>query len=310
MKTFNISKPQLAVLTFISTIATGVSLESMAATVTATLPRATVNGTADRPIQPYVPTASISRHQFNRSQCWVVSPTDDQSCFNNHHAEVDPIFEFMEPDPAKGKMASFSGVQCGNPVVVASGNKIETEIDYEAEGDFPLAIVKNYNAHSGISGGLFGPGYMSKFDMMFISTWIGNDEQTGQDVYDYRLYRDDGTTIRLEPGTNSTFKLVGVDESVARVITNPQGHFVYQAADGSEETYAGYKLIKIKNPQGVTWTFNYRRTNRNQEVLASVTHSNGRSLIFNIDDTLVLTSIITPAGDTFSYQRWHAAGWR
>jgi len=54
----------------------------------------------------------------------------------------------------------------GNPIYIATGNKLEPELDFAAEGEWPLFLKRTYNHHwvEAEDGGLFGKKWLSNFD--------------------------------------------------------------------------------------------------------------------------------------------------
>jgi hypothetical protein len=72
-----------------------------------------------------------------------------------------------DKDKEEGK--GDEGLCAGNPVIIASGNKIQPEIDFVADSSFPLAIEKNYN-HFAARTGVFGKMWLSSFDYKLLYT--------------------------------------------------------------------------------------------------------------------------------------------
>lgn len=51
----------------------------------------------------------------------------------------------------------------GNPILPATGNKIERETDFTSTGEMPLQLTRTYN-HHWRGAGLFGGNWHSNFD--------------------------------------------------------------------------------------------------------------------------------------------------
>lgn len=203
----------------------------------------------------------------------------------------DQLKQLQTTDPANGRNASTAGPTCGNPTVLSSGNKTESVTDYRAEGVFPLEIKRNYNANSGMIVGMFGAGWMSRFDLRLSmaerpdpESWDEDSQTYTNIIYEYWLFREDGSTIALDPNASGGFDVRGQSPTVTRVDQTAPGEFTYIAASGWKEVYKWQwptgKIQRIVNPQGVSWNFTYTTSPTGVVQLDRVTHSNGRYLTF------------------------------
>ncbi len=233
----------------------------------------------------------------------------------------DPRPALTSTDPANGANVSTSGPACGNPAMLSTGNKVETVTDYRSEGQFPLEIVRRYNGNSGMFAGMFGRGWMSKFDLQFIiasyddpDSWSDEYGAYLNQIYEYRLYRDDGSTIALSPLGNGNYSIIGRSLTHSRVDKTSTDELTYFAPDGSKEIYKlawhgwSAKIKKIINPVGITWTFEYLNAPNGMPQLSRVVHSNGRALTFQWQSIAPygawwhIAQIADPDGNNYRYE--------
>ena len=222
---------------------------------------------------------------------------------------TEPRDRTNSPAPTTQANASVMGCSAGNPTILSTGNKVASETDYRAEGIFPLEIVRNYNLF-GRSGSMFGPRWMSRFEMRLDL----EAEEVAEDEYVWRywLERDDGTTIQLEPHPSGGFSVAGKPWSVTRVERTGANQLTYVTPTGWRELYEDpqgfgrHRIKKISNPQGVSWTFGYI-DNQWGYRLDRVTHTNGAQLQFVLTNTANIWSdfrIVTPDGSSIRYQNF------
>ncbi|PJK02213.1 hypothetical protein CO615_03265 [Lysobacteraceae bacterium NML75-0749] len=75
-------------------------------------------------------------------------------------------FDSKAPDPDDcGDIAATAGrnILIGNPVVVATGNKVEYELEFQLAGEMGLGLMRVYN-HHWPGTGIFGRQWVSSFD--------------------------------------------------------------------------------------------------------------------------------------------------
>lgn len=66
----------------------------------------------------------------------------------------------------------------GNPVILATGNKIEPELDFDSAGEMGLYLSRVYNKQW--SGrGIFGRNWLSNFDYSLASQSVGTRASCG-----------------------------------------------------------------------------------------------------------------------------------
>lgn len=177
----------------------------------------------------------------------------------------------------------------GNPINIATGNKIESELDFVSSGEMPLTLARTYNHHwYGI--GLFGYNWLSSFDfrlsfgkghieegVCYASPSVPEctDTSTASEVW---IHRPDGGKVRFVKAADGVFYETKASP-IAKIVRQSDGKWVLFGEDGQIETYSvgGYP-VTIQNEAGVGWSFRYGGLNNTQ--LQEVTHTSGRSVLF------------------------------
>jgi len=202
----------------------------------------------------------------------------------------------------------------GNPIVLATGNKIERELDFLRDGEADLFLSRTYN-HYWAGVGLFGKHWVSNFDykLTFGTTAInscyprpgGGWCTIGTDTVIY-AWRPDGRVIKFVKDFDEDLFYEDKAQPVARIERRPDGSFIlYNEANGSELYAAQGYLIQVTNPYG-GWTAirygsasGYPTATATYPVLimagprkgsAELTWANGQ-----------LTGVKDPAGNLYSY---------
>ena len=188
--------------------------------------------------------------------------------------------------PKNGDASLNTGCE-GNPVIYATGNKIEPELDFALAGEVPLYLKRTYN-HYWNRVGLFGKFWISNFDLKI------EKSADGQTI---TAYRNDGSQVAFVYGTSpSAAWWEDKSQPTARIVSDGSGGYIYYAADNSVERYDSLgQVTSQKNSRGIGLTFNYASGR-----LANVTHTSGRQVTFYWTGDK-LTSVTDPAGNAYTY---------
>lgn len=175
-------------------------------------------------------------------------------------------------DKEEGK--GDDGLCVGNPVIIASGNKIQPEIDFIADSSFPLSIAKNYN-HFAARTGVFGKMWLSSFDYKLLYTnrttcfvdpegmpSLGCDESFPNSPAPNSII-----TVLRPDGAKRVFSPAGAlypnhwfdnDLSDAAKIIYGNGLFTFYEADGLVEVYDNNgRILSRTVPSGHKHTYTY-----------------------------------------------------
>lgn len=204
-----------------------------------------------------------------------------------------------------GKVPDNVCPKSGNPVVLATGNKVETEKDFATSGEMPLDLVRNYNHYwQGI--GLFGKHWVSSFDykLTFGTTVVdacypragGGACGLGTNTVVYS-WRPDGRVIKFIKNVGNGIFYEDKPSPVAYITQEANGSFVLRGEKNEYETYssAGY-VSTVGNGAGINWTFTYT----SGTYLSRVTHTSGRYVEFVWNNGLP-AAVRDPAGNYFGY---------
>lgn len=198
-----------------------------------------------------------------------------------------------KPDPC---------TKAGNPILVASGTKVEFENDFTGSEHFPLAVLRSYSS-SKDNAGAFGIGWSSLFDKKL-------------DLTAKTVFREDGQSLTLH---ETTFDIPHVGWKTGWVSSSWK-NYLYQDASGlwilktENDRYEVYnaqgQLLHVSvserppqinasslviTPYGVSHSYSYVNNK-----LSSITHSNGRKLTFSWSGDRI-SSIQNNAGYQYSY---------
>lgn len=171
-------------------------------------------------------------------------------------------------------------------VVLATGNRLDSELDFAAEGEMGLYLLRTHNNYWSATG-IFGGRWLSSFDYsLTFSTANGQSIGWAQ--------RPDGRRVKYIAANGRWNE--DKSAAVSYIVRNADGSYTLYGEDRGTETYdaSGY-ITQKANATGVTWTFAYTG-----KLLQRVTHSSGRSVQFTWANGAV-TQVVDPAGNVFSY---------
>ncbi|GAB3382909.1 hypothetical protein GCM10027432_12010 [Lysobacter fragariae] len=209
-------------------------------------------------------------------------------------------------DPCAGEGGTGSP-KVGNPIIPATGNKIEPELDFTSTGEMPLSLMRVYN-HYWTGVGLFGKHWVSSFDykLTFGATTVnacypragGTPCGVGTNTVIY-AWRPDGRTVKYIKNATDGIFYEDKPGPVARIVKQADGSFVLYGEENEVEKYssAGY-VAEVKDSYGIGWTFGYSPTA--PTYLSRVTHTSGRYVEFTWTGSQ-LTSVRDPAGNFYGY---------
>lgn len=224
------------------------------------------------------------------------------SAFSSGH-----LFEVHAPALAINEGATDASQKkdsCANPIIPATGNKIEPELDFIMEGQFGVAFRRSYN-QNWIGTGLFGRHWTSTFDLKLVNGTqiLGNvcagttAECTLGSTNSIQAWRPDGRTIMYWRQWDNPD--VYVEEKagwVSRIELQADGSAILYSEDRAVETYSSLGQIQtLKNQMGIGWSFTYTSGK-----LTRATHTSTRYIQFTWTGNN-LTQVKDPAGNLYSY---------
>jgi len=217
------------------------------------------------------------------------------------------------PDTDIAHRAADKGNACpiGNPVIAATGNKIETEVDFVTANGDGLSLKREYN-HYWAGTGVFGKHWITNHDYNLVYS----DYEPGACTYDawglatcdknrahtIIAWRPDARRLRYAKAADGRFYSSDVPSGTYMEV-DAQGRLVYHAEDNWVEIYGDptfdiASVISRQSSTGNTWTYDYAMPG----FLSRVTYGSGRYIEFLRDpNTFRVMSVRDPAGNFHSY---------
>jgi RHS repeat-associated protein len=206
--------------------------------------------------------------------------------------EQTDVQDANDKEDCNGADASSTGAPGtgGNPIVLATGNKVEHELDFAAEGEMALHLRRTYN-HLWTYRSLFGKHWLSNFDYTLV-------RQPGSNNTIIWAQRPDGRRIKFIKPPGDSKWLEDKASAIAYIEAAPANTpgFILHTEDRMTERYDSYGYIQTRhNVHGIGWTFHYTGT-----YVQSVTHTSGRSVQFKWVANQ-LKEVIDPQGNSYTY---------
>ena len=187
--------------------------------------------------------------------------------------------------PGSGPVSSV-----GDPIMVATGNSFQTEVDYQSLSPFGLQFIRYYNSDT--QGSRWRHNYSQRLhassDKVFVFRQMGQ-------VYTFTHHNN---LWQSDPGITSTLSW-----------SEAEREWLYTLPDGAVETYndAG-QLIQITNTKGNRQQFYYALFTSDggdgyPDTLDKITNVTGESLFFNYYiNTARIKNIVTAEGYSIEYR--------
>lgn len=189
------------------------------------------------------------------------------------------------------------------PVVIATGNKLLSELDFSLSPDSRnLAVKRNYDKQLDRMG-IFGKRWSSNLEFTLSFDHGGTQchgrfdtiaacSVSGQPLTTIYANRAHGYALAYTKNTNGVWSS-GDGSTIAASGTN----WVLTNSDGATETYDGNgRPMTIKDERGIGLTYAYNASNQ----LATVAHTSGRSIQFTWSGAKV-ASIAAPNSKIYAY---------
>ncbi|PJK03088.1 hypothetical protein CO612_09585, partial [Lysobacteraceae bacterium NML71-0210] len=217
-------------------------------------------------------------------------------------------FDSKAPDPDDcGDIAATAGrnILIGNPVVVATGNKVEYELEFQLAGEMGLGLMRVYN-HHWPGTGIFGRQWVSSFDYFLTFGPNGNTPSacfpmaggncSFSDNHEVIFaWRPSGGILKFEKNA-ATGNFTEASSSFPATLTRlPDGSFRLESLGGVEEYHADGRAKRLSDPRSIAWNYSY-----NGNRLARVTHTSGQYVEFVWSGNR-LQMVRDPAGNTYQY---------
>lgn len=218
-------------------------------------------------------------------------------------SNADPYWDtdtqhFFEPNPGdQENVRDASRKPCdsasGNPVMLSTGNKIETHTDFVSEGEMPLTLERSYNRFWSYNG-IFGMNWVSSYDYSL------NLPNAQGSVW---VQRPDGRRIRfITDASKRWYEDKAVPIAYVEVNADFTEYTHHTEAHGIERyNEFGYPL-SVHNRHGIGWTITYGVSSVSGLPFQEIRHTSERQVTLFFDPTdRHLTSVVAPNGQTFAF---------
>ena len=179
---------------------------------------------------------------------------------------------------------------CGEPVVAATGDLVETQTDLSVGGrGVGLGLTRTYNSQAGAEGtkGIFGYGWSSTF-----SDHLALEKESSK----VTLHQADGSTV---PFTESGGSLIAPAWSPDKLSGSSESGYTLTLANQTQYNFSGSsgRLESVTDRNGNETTLSYGETGR----LGTITDPTGRKLTLAYNGEGLVESAKDPMGHTVKY---------
>ncbi|HEX5683819.1 MAG TPA: RHS repeat-associated core domain-containing protein [Ideonella sp.] len=203
-----------------------------------------------------------------------------------------------DPPSADNSNVDECGATTENPVVIATGEKIKTDVDFVSAGSYGLSLTRTYRSKQA-EGNLFGRNWHSSLDYpVLLFSGCYRDPEIGNCVAPMSLtFADqDGAKYIYARGEDGTYTVGGNLKAGSIRGSYANGFSLSKSSHGYQ--YDGTGVIqRIYNRGGVT-LLSFQHNNLKQ--LEKVTDAGGRTVEFTRVNGSV-TTVKDPAGKIWNY---------
>ena len=208
------------------------------------------------------------------------------------------------------------GAMTAHPVVIATGEKIKPEVDFQSSGLYGLGLKRTYRSKHAV-GTLFGPQWLSNVDVPRLKEPNCGNTGTGRCIprsvtvtdptgstTNYQFVGENEFPSPQDPRAKSYLYLSGKSARSGEMVYTPGAGWTLWA-NGNTYTYNKVgAIVSIVEGAGAQLNFQYG-ANPNQ--LASVSNSSGQLIQFTWGGNGKVSRVRDPAGNDWNYE-YHASG--
>jgi RHS repeat-associated protein len=245
-------------------------------------------------------------------QVTVATTIDVDVRFTNEGSIVEHLGHFVFYEPVTAEAASLYGGPgnpstpghpcpvCGEPIVVATGDLVETQTDLSVGGrGVGLDLTRTYNSQAAAEGtkGIFGYGWSSTFgDHLNIGGLVESGSEKWRELM---LYQADGSTVKFRE--SSATGITGPSGTQDKLSGSPESGYTLTLPDQTKYEFSGSssggRLESVVDRDGNTTTLSYGGAGR----LETVADPSGRKLTFAYNSEGLVESVKDPMGHTAKY---------
>jgi YD repeat-containing protein len=236
----------------------------------------------------------ISVFEGNSSPC----PVEIQFEWSDGKCHVDAPLEEDRKQPQ-------SCPKVGNPIIVATGNKFQTEVDYQSQKPFGLNFVRFYKSSSNAIDKGMGKKWHHGFQQQI----------TEAETTQVHVARGNGQTFLFNFDGSVWVGDVDIPDTLVETVdgNSVRTGWVYTDKNDNVETFnTSGQLLSITNRAGQTQTFTYDVAaidggDDNADTLDKVTGVGGQVMMFAYDGSQRISTMTDPEGNEYTYS-YDAAG--
>jgi len=240
-----------------------------------------------------------------KKELYVIIAFHDTSCPSNLTENGTGSCVTPTAYPKQGNSCSTNSSPnpiLGNPIIVATGNKFQPEVDYQSQSPFGLSFVRYYNS----------TGYNVTTDIGIKWRHNGNNRLAVNSTTEVLMYRNTGQVFTFNYNGTHWQGDVDIPDTLVE-LTDASHHrtgWRYTTSNDTVELYnLSGQLLSISNRQGQTNVFSYDITvadggDDDNSTLDKVTGFNGDVMSFTYDSNPFvkrITSMTSPEGNTYLY---------
>ncbi len=242
---------------------------------------------------------------------WVGFSIGDTSAYDYYE---DDGYDYVDEGLDLSDRPAVSDVKCGdsagNPIIMSTGNKVETELDFAESMESGLSLSRTYN-HYWSGAGLFGKHWVSNLDYMltFDSTSLdscfprpgGGACSIGTKTVIY-AWKPNGRRIKfIKNSADGIFYEEKAGPS-ARIVSYGVNGFTLYNRNGSTEFYGQTGRVReLRDAHGNGWIYSYNGTYPSR-----ITHTSAPARYIEFTWSAgQLTAVRDPAGQYYGFA-YHA----
>jgi RHS repeat-associated protein len=223
---------------------------------------------------------------------WAVAYISNRALFD------EPVYSEKPPAPHEVQ----DEIECGNPIGVASGVKIQEDVDFETPGDPVLSLTRRYSSAADRSAkGLFGEHWSSSIEHVLsscgASMTVAGACKENADSITITTNLGEQHTYHRDFSTLNRYRHVQ-DEFSELLFNDVDGTYLLKRADDSEILFrSDGRVAHIADSVGNRWNYTYSTT---QITIARANST--RTLVVNLNASRKLaTSVVEPGGQSYVY---------
>lgn len=196
-------------------------------------------------------------------------------------------------------------VKDGNPIACRTGEKFQTEVDYQSPSG--LQFARRYQSNPNPSTDVF----QSKIRHVTQAGLPDNWTLDGDVSFKFLLDEPKRRLAEIRLGDGGRLLFTGATNTVTTLQSNTwahgsvrqiMGNWRWTSGNGTQYVFGAGGKLASKTQFGKTWTYQWQLHNNGEYLLTSVTEPLGRKLTLEYDATGRLITMRDPSGNAYRYE--------